>query len=151
MTPYFFLKINGSHSITPYFFFRSVTQSQYFFKISTTNWLFQMILCTIILLKFEIQYWVLIWPIMGLATRERGSRSMQINVDSLDPDYVYTVNCTSRSASVLGLAFVDPTLTQCDFYARRCSRAFVMCAYVHVHANCCFQILRCLRSVENFM
>ena len=34
----------------PYFFFRSVTQSQ-FFSILTANRLFQMILCTIILFK----------------------------------------------------------------------------------------------------
>ena len=43
--PIFLLKINGSHSMTPYFFFRSPKASKC--TISTVNWLFQMILCTI--------------------------------------------------------------------------------------------------------
>lgn len=43
---------------------------------------------------------------------------MRISVDSWNPDWVYTVNCKSRSSSVLciGIGSDLATLKKCDFY-----------------------------------
>ena len=85
--------------------------------------------------------------ILGLASQERGSRSLGISVDSRNPHCVYTVDRRSRSASVLCVTFEEATLTQCDFHR-------VLHDYVHLHTNCCCQILQhtCsyLRNIDNF-
>ena len=53
---------------------------------------------------------------MGLATQERGSRSIQILSGLSNPDYVYTGYRRPRFSSVLCFALKDAMLTQRDFY-----------------------------------
>ena len=68
-------------------------------------------------MKLSMQY----KEIMGLATQERGSRSMRIlsGLANAIPDHqdcVYMVNRRSRFASVLRVVLEDATLTLCSFY-----------------------------------
>ena len=57
---------------------------------------------------------------MGLAFRECWTRSMRIQSGLSKSNCVYTGNCSCTFASVLLVAFVT-------------------CAYVHLHASCCFK------------
>ena len=80
---------------------------------------------------------------MGLATRELRSRSMQISVDSQNTDCFYIVNCRSRSASVLGIAFEDAGRLLLHIKAKKYLHVLsVTCAFVHLCTNRFCQILQ---------
>ena len=91
-----------------------------------------------LLLRYISQYETHIWGwptnallwlshhILGLATQEHGSRLMLINVDSCNPDCIYTVNRRSTFASMLPVVFKDATLMRCDFYRTLTSGAIRM-------------------------
>ena len=68
------------------------------------------------------------WYNSELVTQKRWSRSIQINVDSWNLDYIYTLNhrSWSTSVSVLSIAFANGNANaQCDFYC------ILMCATIH--------------------
>ena len=73
-------------------------------------------------------------PTMGLATRERGSRSIPILSGLAKSRMRYTVNRRSRFAPImpmLRVAFEDAVRLLPRTKARHCSHASVTCAYVH--------------------
>ena len=112
-----------------------------------------------IIIKLELD---ILFSLLGFATQERQSRSMQIKMEfrnSLAESRM--ANRRSRSASVLRIAFEDARLTQCDFYCTSTSDAICGCS-LHVH-TCTYALTvvvkfysthiyvrRYLHSVHNF-